>query len=632
MKRCILVFLIGVYQVMFSQAPYVVIQNFTTADGLPTNSIRCVKSDKTGNIWFGSSAGLTKFDGNTFVTYTTADGLPSNTINRISLASNGDLLIATANGISRFDGTTFTNYLSGIICRHVIESSTNELWVATSGSGVRRFNGSTWITYTTANGLPHNFVNILVEDLNHNIWAGTSDGVARFDISSWTAYDSLNGTNKDADQVISAACDKNGHIWFGSKPGFGVGGGVTRFDGSQWIHYNIAEGLAGRQVEDIVVDAANGKFFATFNNGASFFEDIAYPMQYVFKTIGQSGGLISNQLYGIDIDEHGFIWIASNNGVSKVAPIRYLSTTVNDAVCNTGMTGSIQINVSALHHKIYISVDNGLTFTLGTTASGLAPNTYHVAVTDSSYVYSVGNVTVSAVPPISPGLPDTLQLCQGDSIQLVPSQSGSNPIWSPDTYISSTTAMNPLVYPPASQYYYLEMLDQNGCQVSDSVWIKVLPKTPMEVQINGNIITIIGDFISYVWYYYDQLIPGAFTNVYAATQPGIYYCYATDANGCTTSSGMIHYNNPMINEYEQPYNFSFLYEHSTLQLFIHLPEFSSSSINLRLFTLNGQMIYSGKLLQLTDGLYTGSIPLHLTTAQYLIQIGDQIWIPIFVSK
>lgn len=632
MKRFTSFLLLVIFvKILFSQTPYVVVQNYTIANGLPTNLIRCVKADNHGNIWFGSTMGLTKFDGQNFITYTTTNGLPSNTINKISIASNDDILIATSNGISRFNGISFVNNLGGIICKHVIESSNNELWVATSGNGVRRFNGSSWISYTTAEGLPHNFVNVIVEDLNNKIWVGTSEGVARFDNPGWTVFSNLNGNNNESDQVISAACDAVGHLWFGSKPGFGVGGGVSRYDGTQWIHYNTSQGLAGKQVEDIAIDAANGKFFATFNNGASFFEDVSYPTQYIFKTINASGGLISNQLYGVDIAPDGYIWFVTNSGVSKVAPLRYHSTHVIDAKCNTNFTGSIQLTVEALHQNLYISVDSGLTFFQTLIQSGLAPGQYHVFVSDNSYKQYIGEFSVLLVPPINPNLSDTLLLCQGDSLQITITTTGSNYHWSPDEYITSTTISNPLVYPPTSQYYYFEMYDENGCHVEDSVWINVIAKTPMEVHINGNVITIIGNFISYAWYYYNQIIPGAFTNVYVATQPGIYYCYATDANGCTTNSGMIHYNNPMISEHNLEYAIIHYYQGSTLFVQLISDNHIKPYLPIMLYNLEGKIILNAFLHRKSNNIYSGMFNIDLPTAQYILLI-ENLAKRIYITK
>ncbi|MBL7765364.1 MAG: histidine kinase [Chitinophagaceae bacterium] len=49
-------------------------------DGLPSNTVYCMTSDKDGLLWIGTDAGLCSFDGFHFTTYTTDHGLPSNDI------------------------------------------------------------------------------------------------------------------------------------------------------------------------------------------------------------------------------------------------------------------------------------------------------------------------------------------------------------------------------------------------------------------------------------------------------------------------------------------------------------------------------------------------------------------------
>ena len=49
-------------------------------DGLPSNTIYSICSDKSGFIWIGTDAGLCRFDGNRLVKYSVEDGLPNNDI------------------------------------------------------------------------------------------------------------------------------------------------------------------------------------------------------------------------------------------------------------------------------------------------------------------------------------------------------------------------------------------------------------------------------------------------------------------------------------------------------------------------------------------------------------------------
>lgn len=63
---------------VFSQSlPY---KHFTTIDGLPSQTVYEAMQDRKGFMWFATSAGVTRFDGDHFTNYTLADGLPDNDI------------------------------------------------------------------------------------------------------------------------------------------------------------------------------------------------------------------------------------------------------------------------------------------------------------------------------------------------------------------------------------------------------------------------------------------------------------------------------------------------------------------------------------------------------------------------
>lgn len=69
-------------------------------------TVRCLHEDKKKNFWLGTQgSGLLLFDRKTgkYKSFTTADGLPSNTILRILEDKNGDLWLSTFNGLTRFN-------------------------------------------------------------------------------------------------------------------------------------------------------------------------------------------------------------------------------------------------------------------------------------------------------------------------------------------------------------------------------------------------------------------------------------------------------------------------------------------------------------------------------------------------
>lgn len=80
---------------------------FTTADGLPDNSIKSLIEDKSGKLWIGTSSGIAEFNPfiEKFTNFTTADGIISNDINLSAalLLDNGWILMGSKSGLNYFN-------------------------------------------------------------------------------------------------------------------------------------------------------------------------------------------------------------------------------------------------------------------------------------------------------------------------------------------------------------------------------------------------------------------------------------------------------------------------------------------------------------------------------------------------
>ena len=80
----------------YSQSfPY---EHFTTADGLPSNTVYSVYKDHAGFLWFGTDKGIARYNGLRFEQFTTADGLPDNEVFSFKEDAYGRLWLATYNG------------------------------------------------------------------------------------------------------------------------------------------------------------------------------------------------------------------------------------------------------------------------------------------------------------------------------------------------------------------------------------------------------------------------------------------------------------------------------------------------------------------------------------------------------
>ena len=82
-------------------------KTYTTADGLPSNSISAIEEDGDGNLWVSTNFGISKFTPahEVFVNFYAGDGLQGNEFSkRVSFAgSDGELIFGGTGGITLFD-------------------------------------------------------------------------------------------------------------------------------------------------------------------------------------------------------------------------------------------------------------------------------------------------------------------------------------------------------------------------------------------------------------------------------------------------------------------------------------------------------------------------------------------------
>jgi ligand-binding sensor domain-containing protein len=76
---------------------------YSTADGLPSNQINCVKRDSRGFLWFCTAEALSRLDGYTFTNYGVDQGLPDRVVSDFLEARSGEYWVATERGLARFN-------------------------------------------------------------------------------------------------------------------------------------------------------------------------------------------------------------------------------------------------------------------------------------------------------------------------------------------------------------------------------------------------------------------------------------------------------------------------------------------------------------------------------------------------
>lgn len=96
MKNLLCLLLATAFNLLFAQSENEI--NYTVEDGLPSNNVYCVEQDDRGYMWFGTDAGLSRFDGYEFKNYSLSDGLPDTEILNFYKDSKGRIWMYTLNG------------------------------------------------------------------------------------------------------------------------------------------------------------------------------------------------------------------------------------------------------------------------------------------------------------------------------------------------------------------------------------------------------------------------------------------------------------------------------------------------------------------------------------------------------
>lgn len=210
-----------------------------------------ILQDATGTLWIATWKGVSRFDGNQFITYTTSDGLIDKWVYALARDTDGVFWFGTEGGVSRFDGMNWKNYThkdglgadvgnnltqdengyshhrgSGKANRSanpnfvlsMVIDKRNTKWIGTWGAGLSRFDGKSWKSFTAGPGsIGGNFVHALAIDPKGRLFAATNGGISIYDGSRWVTYNATDGLLDD--NVFSIAFDKKGTTWLGTWRG-----------------------------------------------------------------------------------------------------------------------------------------------------------------------------------------------------------------------------------------------------------------------------------------------------------------------------------------------------------------------------------------------------------------------------
>jgi ligand-binding sensor domain-containing protein/signal transduction histidine kinase len=266
--------------------------------------------DSKGYVWFGTQAGLTRYDGKEFVNFTSAKEIPGIFSRYIMEDHTGAIWFSfsgfSRGGIMRFrdrDTTDFSDAILGTVPICLAEDWNHDVWVGTN-VGLTRITftdplRTTWITEK----FPEYHTRSLLVDSKGALWiACSNDTVFTYDSGKFSVV----ATGVSTYLRPYAVQDRGGTVWFGGLSGaFAIENGIMH-------SYSIADGLPTRGVWSFCEDRY-GNFWVGTARGLYRMRTAGGRPQF-FRENSFGDAIV----YDMCLDAEGNVWIASDPGLRKL--------------------------------------------------------------------------------------------------------------------------------------------------------------------------------------------------------------------------------------------------------------------------------------------------------------------------
>ena len=349
-------------------------------DGLGNLSVNCLLQDRSGFLWIGTESGLYEYDGSRFWQFGEKEGLPSLFVRALALDRDGRLWVGTRDGLAFStgprsfstvtfqrqnlkipydsslapapDGRVYAVTQFGVL---ILDSEDQgRSWRAAPLEGARKSesdrtsggsvlakpDGSVvyacgqglceiargkLITYGPSSGLPEEDWKCLLLRKNGELWARGPKYIAAL-APGHKNFESRNPSQAVPSDVtyLSLAEDSSGAVLtsFGSS--------VGRYRRGAWEIVSESNGFGRGTVSSIIQDREGSVWFGLLGHGLRKW--LGYGNWEHWTT---RQGLHSDEIWALERDSHGRLWVADEHGLSYLQPGASRFTSWSDAGIDT---------------------------------------------------------------------------------------------------------------------------------------------------------------------------------------------------------------------------------------------------------------------------------------------------------
>ncbi len=272
-------------------------------------SARVVFEDKKGNIWSGSNdEGLFRVDKRGNVTkWTTAEGLPNNSIRAITEDKEGRIWAGTASGVAyiKDDNVVIPQGLEKLGAEKVLVTSiycdtAGRIWILSGKKdGVYIYVNKSFEKFKGLTSFKNGIISCITQDKNTDFWFGVEPHYAvKLEGKEETVFNI--GHGKQAGTTVSSIYqDKKGSFWFATD------NGVTVIHDNIYSYFDDKNGLSDNKVSKIIEDREGNIWFCTDRGGIERLSRSKFKTTIMPTTVNA----IAEDL------KRNLVWFAGNDGV-----------------------------------------------------------------------------------------------------------------------------------------------------------------------------------------------------------------------------------------------------------------------------------------------------------------------------
>lgn len=316
-----------------------IIDQWTTRNGLPTNTLNYVYQSKDGFIWASTYSGLIRFDGVEFKIFDKKN-LPYLTNSSISslyqtqddslwIGTHGSgLIVQKDNNFNFYTSETTQGNFPDYSIESIVKIKDGSLWIGTRGNGIIIYKDGIFTPFTTISEINSISINELQNGANSTIWIGTEGkGLFAYQNEIVEKYNVENGLLSN-DVITGLLLDKTNTLWVGTINGVNcIRNGKSK----------VIKEFEGITINDIIEDAEGSIWFAT---SAGLFRK--NPLTNRYEVLNTENGLPHNNVMHVSTDREGNIWLAMYRaGLIRLKDGKFVNYTVQQGLASVSVS-SIQ--------------------------------------------------------------------------------------------------------------------------------------------------------------------------------------------------------------------------------------------------------------------------------------------------